>query len=163
MRYILFPLAFLFIVLTGLLSFDQPNREADASPVFNYYWSPADDTIRGPDTLGNDGDTLTLYPGKNLDGRFSYNYTISVVGGDSLSTADALLSGSFKIYENNKDVNDVDYADGWYTLVSDTLEPTGILQHTGTFIYGRRHKLEIIPTDSFGIVVYDIDATFKRE
>ncbi len=164
MRYILFPVATIFMVLVGLLAFEEPTRQTEASPVFNLYWAPDNDTISGPDTLGNDGDTLTLYPGKNLDGRFTYNYTIRVYGGDSLTTADALLNGDIFIYENNKDVNDADYESGWYELSTNNFEIDGtLLQFTADYIYGRRHKVELIATDSFGVVVYDIDATFKRE
>lgn len=153
MRNIQYALGTLALVI--LLSISS----APPSPVFNLYYTPDtdEDTITGVDVI-------TLTPGLNLDGKFTYDYTIIIAAGDSTTEDSSYYAGSIYLFENAKDINnDGNYANGWYPLDTIAFTAAGLYRTYGELVYGRRHKLEIHTTDSNEVITYDVDAVFKRD
>lgn len=153
MRNIQYALGTLALVVILSMSSAPP------APIFNLYYSPDTDadTITGVDVI-------TLTPGLNLDGKFTYNYTISIAAGDSTTADSSYYAGKIYLFENAKDPeDDGDYANGWYPLDTLTISAATLYRTYGELVYGRRHKLEIHTTDSNEVITYDVDAVFKRD
>jgi hypothetical protein len=158
MRYILFPVATIFMVLIGLLAFEEPvtklpaakeviASEDDESPIFNLYWSPTDDTITSAE---ND----TLLYGTRLDGTFAFNHVIRFVNLSGTTAANIILQET-----NAFDTDDATSL--WYPVDTTAVSGAGVYRVFGSLVYGRHQRL-IIDGSGVQSSTYDANSVFKR-